>query len=146
MSLTTAAKKGINVCDYDGDYDGVHLRSKSILTRKAHKCASCETSWPAKTRMELNVGLCDGYFSDYRICPVCLWAEKQPDHSDLHLCMNWGPDPQDGYHRVTRASDAEVFNYLRYCHENGETPTVTHLAAVVKQIRIADGEWEEDAA
>lgn len=128
------------MCDYDGDY--THLRSKVVLVRKSHKCASCETSWPTKTAMRLHVGISEGDFYEARICPVCEWAEQEPDHSEMHLCMNWGYDPQGGYHRKSRASDSQVFNYLRYCHENGETPTVTHLRAIVSQIRVADGDDE----
>lgn len=132
------------MCDYDGSY--TELRSKTVVTRKAHTCSSCETGWPAKTTMLVQVGISEGEFFTGHMCPVCLWAGHEPDHSELHLCFNWGYDPQGGYHRVSLASDSEVFNYLRYCHENGETPTVMHLAAIVKQIRIADGVWEEDAA
>jgi hypothetical protein len=96
--------------------------------------------------MLVQTGISEGEFFTGHTCPVCLFAGDQPDHSDLHLCPNWGYEPQEGYHRESRATDSEVFDYLRYCHENGETPTITHLTAIVRQIRIADGEWEEDAA
>lgn len=134
------------MCEYDewGSYTA--LSQKLVVTRCEHACNSCETYWPAKTEMIVSTGIYEGDFTSYRMCPICWWAERQPDHTDLHICANWGPNPDPGYHRSTRARDSEVFNYLCYCYENGEWPTVTQLAAIVKQIRIADGDWEEEAA
>ena len=133
------------MCDYyDGGY--THLREKNVVSRKAGACSSCEQVWPAKTRMRVNTGISEGRVCEYRTCPVCQIAGEQPDHSELHLCQGWSYDPGDGQRRISRASDAEVFWYLRYCLENNEAPTVTQLAAAVRQLRIAEGDEERETA
>jgi hypothetical protein len=122
------------MCEYDGDYQSI--RDAMLVTRKPHECASCLNSIPKGTRVRYFFGRSEGEICDGYVCPVCLFAEKQPDHSPLHICFGalWGGDS----YRGDGATDGEVFNYLAYCLENGEVPTVTGLDAAVQQLRDAE--------
>ncbi len=125
------------MCEY-GDYSYEHISTRIQVSRAKHQCNSCLENWPAGTEMEVHVGKTEGDFGVARVCPVCWWGERQEDHTPLHLCGGWAWSDDDRVELDHGASYREAYNYLRWCLENHEWPTVTGLMAAVEQLRAAD--------
>lgn len=120
------------MCDYDGSWR--HISTTKVKTRRVHECQSCLFDWPIGTLMSRHFGTYEGDACASYSCPVCDFAAAQPEDSRMHGCWGWGHDWQ-----ITDAGDSasEVYEYLRYCLENNETPTVTGLDAALLQIAMA---------
>jgi hypothetical protein len=119
------------MCEYD--YHAEVISERYVTTRKAHCCGTCENGWPKGTHMYVQVGKCEGDFYSVHVCPVCDFATGLSDHSPLHLCSDWRQNANE--------DDEWKWDYLKWCHDNGETPTETQWLVVCNERQKA-----EDAA
>ncbi len=110
------------MCDYDYSY--TELRSRDVITRKAHECASCHRRYPPGTKMNYAIGIQDGDFCDGYACRACLFGFRQPEHGDLHLCWGWAWDGADD-----DVDYLAAYDYIRSCFDRGTEPTIFGVMA-----------------
>jgi len=120
----------------DTDYAGITpLRHKQVIIRKPQTCAACERTYPVGTSMEYQVSIQENEFTTVYQCQVCIFLQGQEEHSDLHVC--WGDLWENTYPVgwLAGPTSRERYNYVAYCLENNEEPTLTGLLGVIQQLR-----------
>jgi hypothetical protein len=112
------------MCD---NYDYVHIADWVVKkTRRQHECGSCSRMFPAGITMRAACGKTEGQIGVTYCCAACDFAGSQPEHGPLHLCWGWGYDnPYDW--------GQETWDYINFCLDNGETPTLTGLEGALAQ-------------
>lgn len=121
------------MCDYDG-YSYERISHRVVVTRAKHECGSCLRDFAAGTRMDVYVGKTEGEIARDYGCPTCVWAFRQPDETDLHLCWGWrwgeyeydDSDDRWSYVSETLAAKAEptIVGYQAWRLIPGKVPLV----------------------
>ncbi len=120
------------MCDYDYDGSYTELSTRRVRIRKPRRCDSCGTTFSAGAAMERQVSIQDGEFTQLYECAACQWSRLDADdEGPLHMC--WGWNEEGGY-----LHGQETWDYIHYCLENNETPTVAGLDAVLAQHAAAE--------
>ncbi len=118
------------MCDY-GDYE--EISTKTVCIRRPRSCDSCQTIMPRGTMMLRLVGKTEGDFGVCYGCPTCLFCMRQDDHTEMHLCWNWSYDDYETQVDGHEVPGQWVYDYVRYCLENGETPTAEGCRTACEQ-------------
>ena len=136
------------MCANDVDWEE-HETTDFILTEPM-MCDSCFVVMPIGTKMRRHEGSQDGEPAKCHGCPVCEFGVRKRDHTPLHLCWGWAWD--DGDQDIYENEDGElvnedgepaypyqvIYNYIKYCLDNNEHPTVTGVGGALKQYQDAN--------
>ena len=116
------------MCDLD--YDFYATRIIMVTTRKKHRCQSCDTHFPAGTRMEMLSGQHDGgLLGNSFKCETCvLLTDETYEGTALHICEGDLDQEENAWER---------YEYVQWCLAEGE-PVIMAVLELIRDGFLKD--------